>query len=254
MQPSSPESYSRRTALKKLGATAALVGLAVRSGAQTLASTAQSTIGAGGIPQPFVLPKLGYAYDALEPHIDARTMEIHYTKHHQAYITNANNALADYPDLRKLTAEQLLGNLDAVPEKIRTAVRNNVGGHVNHSFFWKTMAPHAGGDPVAPLGAALAEGFGSIDKFKSQFSDAAMKRFGSGWAWLVLKKGQLAVVSTANQDSPISDGAVPLLGLDVWEHAYYLKHQNVRADYVAAFWSVISWPKVAELYSASKLA
>ncbi|HEX2853474.1 MAG TPA: superoxide dismutase [Opitutaceae bacterium] len=200
--------------------------------------------------QPFVLPKLGYAYAALEPHIDSRTMEIHHTKHHQAYIDNATKALAEYPDLKKLSAEDMLRNLAAIPEKIRVPVRNNVGGHVNHAFFWQVIAPGGSGGPAGELAAAIATTFGSFETFKIQFADAATKRFGSGWAWLVAKGNVVSVVSTPNQDSPISDGATPLLGLDVWEHAYYLKYQNRRAEYIAAFWNVVNWNQVAANYAA----
>lgn len=246
----SQNSFSRRDALKTLGAGAAWLGLGAIS---TRAAAAE-----GGAPasvintvQPFTLPKLGYAYDALEPHIDARTMEIHYSKHHQAYINNATKALADYPELKKLSAEEMLRNLAAVPEKIRTTVRNNVGGHVNHAFFWRVIGPGGRGAPSGELAAAIAGAFGSFETFKIQFADAATKRFGSGWAWLVTKPGALSVVSTPNQDSPISDGAMPLLGLDVWEHAYYLKYQNRRAEYIAAFWSVVNWDQVASIHAAA---
>jgi len=224
---------TRRDVLKTLGASAALIGLAGLSGKLSAAEPAQ--------PVPFTLPKLPYAFDALEPHIDARTMEIHYTKHHQAYVTNANKALEKYPDLLALGAAGLLSKLDTVPEAIRPTVRNNVGGHVNHSFFWESLSPNAGGEPKGALAAAIQKTFGGFDAFKSQFGEAAMKRFGSGWSWLVVAGGRLAVKSTANQDSPLSEGDVPVLGLDVWEHAYYLKYQNRRADYVAAFWNVVKW-------------
>ena len=239
-------SLSRRDALKTLGAGAALLGLGMLS---TKAIAGDSpTPGApepSSAPQPFTLPKLGYAFDALEPHIDAKTMEIHYTKHHQAYVTNANKALADYPDLQKLSAGQILVELDTLPEKIRTALRNNVGGHANHSFFWKVIGPNAGGAPMGELAAAIDRTFGSFDKFKAQFTEAAMKRFGSGWAWLGVEKGNLSVYSTANQDSPLTKGVTPVLGLDVWEHAYYLHYQNRRADYVAAFWNVVNWSQAS---------
>jgi Fe-Mn family superoxide dismutase len=231
-------SLTRRDVLKTLGAGAALATLGA-AGDTLAAETPRAAT-----PQPFVLPALGYAYEALEPHIDARTMEIHHGKHHQAYITNANGALAGQPALQGLTAEALLRDLTKVPEAVRTAVRNNVGGHVNHAFFWRVIGPGGGGAPGGRLTSALTKQFGSVDAFKAQFADAAAKRFGSGWAWLVVKEGRLAITSTANQDSPLSEGAVPLLGLDVWEHAYYLKYQNRRPDYVAAFWSVVRWPQV----------
>lgn len=241
-----PESsaVTRRDALKTLGAGAALLGLGAIS-AHAAGAAAAATA------QPFTLPKLGYAYDALEPHFDARTMEIHHSKHHQAYIANATKALADQPALQKMSAEEMLKNLSVLPEAVRTTLRNNVGGHVNHAFFWQIIGPGAGGAPRGELAAALAKKFGTVNAFKTQFADAAMKRFGSGWAWLVAKEGGLSVVSTANQDSPLSDGAVPVLGLDVWEHAYYLNYQNRRADYVAAFWNVVNWQQAAANYATA---
>lgn len=206
----------------------------------------------GGMAQPLALPKLNYGYDALEPHIDARTMEIHHSKHHQAYINNANQALAGQPSLQKLSVEELLRSLNQAPESVRTTLRNNVGGHHNHAIFWQMIGPKAGGAPKGPLADAIAKTFGSFDAFKTQFGDAATKRFGSGWAWLTWREGKLAISSTANQDSPLSEGAIPLLGLDVWEHAYYLKYQNRRAEFLAAFWSIVNWNKVNELYAAAK--
>ena len=198
---------------------------------------------------PFELPVLPYAYDALEPHIDARTMEIHHSKHHAAYVTNLNNALADQPGLAKKSIEAILADLQQVPEAIRMAVRNHGGGHLNHSMFWQMMAPGKGGAPSGAVAKAIDKGFGSFDSFKDGFSKAAMGRFGSGWAWLVKDKtGGLQVVSTANQDSPVSDGLKPVLAIDVWEHAYYLKYQNRRADYVAAWWNVVDWGQVARLF------
>jgi len=192
------------------------------------------------------LVKLPYAYDALEPHIDARTMEIHHGKHHQAYITNVNAALESHPDLLKKPVEELVAGLNTLPEAVRTAVRNNGGGHANHSLFWTVMGPSKGGEPAGALGKAIAAAFGDFAAFKDAFSKAAMGRFGSGWAWLVTDKaGKLQVVSTANQDSPLTDGAKPVLGLDVWEHAYYLNYQNRRVDYVAAWWNVVNWDEVA---------
>ena len=197
----------------------------------------------------YELPKLPYAYDALEPHIDARTMEIHYTKHHQAYITNVNNALKDHPELAKKSVEDLIRNLNAVPESIRTAVRNNAGGHANHSFFWKIMGPKAGGEPKGKLADAIKSTFGGFDQFKEKFQAAGAARFGSGWAWLVLnKQGKLEITSTPNQDNPIMDGHRPVLGVDVWEHAYYLKYQNRRPDYLKAWWNVVNWAAVGQHY------
>ena len=202
----------------------------------------------------YTLPQLPYPLDALEPHIDAKTMEIHHGKHHQAYITNANNALKDHPELEKLSVEDLLKNLNAAPEAIRTALRNNAGGHANHSLFWQVIGPKGGGEPAGSLGDAIKNELGGFAKFKEDFAKAAATRFGSGWAWLVVKDGKLAVTSTPNQDSPIMDGQTPLLGLDVWEHAYYLKYQNRRPDYIAAFWSVVNWDEVAKRYDAVKKA
>jgi Fe-Mn family superoxide dismutase len=194
------------------------------------------------------LPALPYAFDALEPHIDALTMEIHHGRHHATYVNNLNAALEGHDDLAAKSVEELISNLNEVPESIRTAVRNNGGGHANHSLFWQILSPNGGGEPTGELAAAINEKFGSFEKFKEQFADAAVKRFGSGWAWLVLQNGQLAVTSTPNQDSPLMEGATPLLGLDVWEHAYYLKYQNKRPDYIKAFWNVVNWEEVNKRY------
>jgi Fe-Mn family superoxide dismutase len=200
----------------------------------------------------YELPKLQYGYDALEPHIDARTMEIHYTKHHQAYITNANKLLADHPALAALDVNVLIGDLSKVPEGIRTGLRNNAGGHSNHTFFWTVIGPGKGGAPKGALGAAIDSTFGGFDKFKEEFGKAATTRFGSGWAWLyVTADKKLAVGSTANQDSPLMGKAVagiegkPVIGLDVWEHAYYLNYQNKRPDYITAWWNVANWDAAA---------
>ena len=200
----------------------------------------------------FTLPKLSYAYDFLEPVIDAKTMEIHYTKHHQAYIDNLNKALEAFPELQKKSVNELLaGNLSIVPDSIKTAVRNNAGGHANHSLFWELLTSNKGdNEQKGKVIEAIKKKFGSFDSFKAAFSDAAMKRFGSGWAWLVLSNGELEIISTANQDSPIMEGKKPVLGLDVWEHAYYLKYQNRRKEYVDSFWSIVNWKKVDEIYSA----
>ena len=196
----------------------------------------------------YTLPKLPYAFDALEPHIDARTMEIHYGKHHQGYVNKLNAALEGHPDLQELTPLELLLSLDSMPESIRTAVRNNGGGHVNHSMFWTNMSPDGGGTPGGMLGRAIDESFGSFVEFHKQFSNAAATRFGSGWAWLVEAGGKLSVESTANQDSPIMDGKKPIMGLDVWEHAYYLKYQNRRPDYINAWWNVVNWAAVSKRF------
>jgi Fe-Mn family superoxide dismutase len=197
----------------------------------------------------FELPKLAYAYDALEPHIDARTMEIHHTKHHNTYITNLNGAIDKTPELAGKSLESLLGDLNAVPEGVRMVVRNHGGGTFNHSLFWEVMGPNAGGAPKGELAKAIDASFTSFDAFKVEFEKAATTRFGSGWAWLVKKDSGLAVVSTANQDNPLSDGLTPIMGIDVWEHAYYLKYQNRRPEYITAFWNVINWDAVAERYS-----
>jgi Fe-Mn family superoxide dismutase len=243
-----PHVYTRRAVLKSIGAGAALVGLGLRP----LHATPHASAPVAAVaPQPFALPPLAYAHDALEPWIDARTMEIHHGRHHQGYINNANQALAGHPDLQALNAEQLLADLEAVPASIRTAVRNNVGGHHNHSLFWRVIGPDGGGDPAGPLAAAIRTEFGSVAGLHEAFGTAAMTRFGSGWAWLSLHDGKLVVHSTPNQDSPLSAGRIPLLGLDVWEHAYYLHYQNRRADYVKGFWSVVNWSQVAANYASA---
>lgn len=214
---------------------------------------------------PATLPPLPYAFDALEPVIDATTMQIHHGKHHQAYVTNFNNALAGKGDLDKRSAEDLIKSLTGVPEDIRGAIRNNGGGHVNHSLFWTLLAPKGkggGGEPTGAVADAIKAAFGSFADFKAKFQDAGVKRFGSGWAWLIVKDGKLAITSTANQDNPIMPDAIltptnavsgkPILGVDVWEHAYYLKYQNKRPDYLTAIWDVINWARVEELYAAAK--
>jgi Fe-Mn family superoxide dismutase len=198
---------------------------------------------------PFTLPALPYAADALEPHIDAQTMQIHREKHHNAYVTNLNAAVEKTPELASWSLEDLNKNIAKVPDAVRTAVRNNAGGHWNHSLFWELMAPNAGGEPTGALATAIASSFGDFAKFKEQFAAAGMGRFGSGWAWLVKKDGKLAITSSPNQDNPLMDGTAPsdvLLGLDVWEHAYYLKYQNRRADYIGAFWNVVNWSAVGK--------
>ena len=199
----------------------------------------------------YSLPELPYAHDALEPHIDAKTMEIHHGKHHNGYVTKVNAAI-EGTDLGDKSIEDLVSDLDAVPENIRGAVRNNGGGHANHSLFWAVMSPNGGGEPSGELADAINATFGSFDGFKEQFSSAAGTRFGSGWAWLSVDNGSLVVESTPNQDSPLMEGRTPILGLDVWEHAYYLNYQNRRPDYVAAFFNVIDWNAVSERYAAAK--
>jgi Fe-Mn family superoxide dismutase len=200
---------------------------------------------------PFTLPALPYAYEALEPHIDTLTMQIHHDKHHAAYVNNLNTALADHADLQAMTIEELITGLDALPEEIRTAVRNNGGGHYNHSMFWELMSP----TPVAPSGdlaAAIDRDLGGLEALQTAVNEAGVKRFGSGWSWVVANGGTLSVVSTPNQDSPLMDGSgTPILGVDVWEHAYYLKYQNKRADYLAAWWNILNWDAVAARYGAA---
>ncbi len=200
---------------------------------------------------PFTLPELPYAYDALEPTIDARTMEIHHTKHHQAYVDNANKAL-EGTEWANASIENVLASLDAMPDDIRTAVRNNAGGHANHTLFWTTMSPDGGGEPGGELKAAIDDLWGGTDELKAAVNDAGVKRFGSGWTWLVHDGTGLAVKSTPNQDSPVMDSDVPLLGIDVWEHAYYLNYQNRRPDYLAAWWNVVNWGAVAERFEQAR--
>jgi Fe-Mn family superoxide dismutase len=203
----------------------------------------------------FTLPQLPYGFDALEPHIDARTMQIHHGKHHAAYVNNVNAALANHPELQGKSVWELLSDLDSVPADIRMAVRNNGGGHANHSMFWASMGPNASGAPSGKLAEEIVATFGSFDAFKEQFNKAGMTRFGSGWAWLVMNsEGKLSITSTPNQDNPISEGLVPLLGVDVWEHAYYLKYQNLRADYLNAWWNVVNWDYVEKTYTSAHAA
>jgi Fe-Mn family superoxide dismutase len=205
-----------------------------------------------GVKMAFELPPLPYAEDALEPHVDARTMSIHHDKHHAAYTNNLNKALEGHSNLASKSIEELLGDLDSLPESIRTAVRNNGGGYANHSLFWQIMGPDGGGSPSGTLADAINAAFGSFDAFKEAFSKAAGTRFGSGWAWLYVDgDGNLAVTSTPNQDTPLMDGHTPILGLDVWEHAYYLNYQNRRPDYIAAWWNVVDWDAVAENFAAA---
>lgn len=200
----------------------------------------------------FELPQLPYAYDALEPNIDKETMNIHHTKHHNTYVTNLNNALEGNDELLSKTVEEIVSNLDNVPEAIRGAVRNNGGGHVNHSLFWQIISPNGGGTPTGDLAEAINQKFGSFENFKEEFAKAATTRFGSGWAWLVVNNGELEVTSTPNQDSPLMENKKPILGLDVWEHAYYLKYQNRRPEYINSFWNIVNWDEVSKRYSAAK--
>ncbi|WP_044895855.1 superoxide dismutase [Bacillus alveayuensis] len=200
----------------------------------------------------FELPKLPYDYDALEPHIDKETMNIHHTKHHNTYVNNLNAALEGNEELLSKSVEEVIANLDAVPEEKRTAVRNNGGGHANHSLFWTILSPNGGGEPSGELLEAINKKFGSFESFKAEFEKAAATRFGSGWAWLVVNNGELEVMSTPNQDSPLMEGKTPILGLDVWEHAYYLKYQNRRPEYISAFWNVVNWSEVEKRYNEAK--
>ena len=201
----------------------------------------------------FTLPPLPYDYAALEPHIDAQTMQIHHDKHHQTYVTNLNAALKDTPEFLEQSPEQIISNLNAIPESARTAVRNNGGGHVNHTMFWEIMTPGGSTTPTGALAAAITSAFGDVEALKKQVNEAATKRFGSGWSWLVAdSSGQLSVISTPNQDNPLMDGKTPILGVDVWEHAYYLKYQNKRPDYLAAWWNTVNWDEVGKRYEAAK--
>jgi len=234
---------TRRHALK----TTALVATAAAVVPGTLAQPAPA------LPSgPFMLPLLPYAFDALEPHIDARTMEIHHDRHHKTYVDNLNKAIAESPALGQKSVEDLLKDLNSVPEKIRTAVRNSGGGHFNHLLFWQMMSKSGGGQPKGELAKAIETSFGSFSAFKDGFGKAGLGQFGSGWAWLVLQGGKLAIESSPNQDTPLSAGKQPILGLDVWEHAYYLKYQNKRADYITAWWNVVNWDFVAERYAKLK--
>jgi superoxide dismutase, Fe-Mn family len=206
----------------------------------------------GGIIMAHELPPLPYAYNALEPYIDEQTMKIHHDRHHATYVNNLNAALEGHADLQSKPLNELLASLDSVPENIRTAVRNNGGGHANHTLFWEIMSPNGGGQPTGTLADAINSTFGSFENFKTEFTKAATGRFGSGWAWLVVDNGKLAITSTPNQDNPIMEGKTPIFGLDVWEHAYYLKYQNKRPDYIAAFWNVVNWAEVNKRYEAAK--
>lgn len=238
---------SRREALGRV----TLLTLAGASASDSLrAQTAPPAPAA--VAGPFALASLPYSVDALEPHVDARTMEIHHGKHHAAYVANLNKAVADAPDLASKSVEDLVRNLASVPEKIRTAVRNNGGGHVNHTLFWQMMKKGGGGEPKGTLAQAIATKFGSFSTFKDEFTKTALGQFGSGWAWLSLDAGVLRVEGTPNQDCPLSQGRLPLLGIDVWEHAYYLKYQNRRADYIAAWFNVVNWDFVAERFAKAK--
>jgi superoxide dismutase, Fe-Mn family len=227
-------------------------GLTAVRPSMLLARQASTPVAPAAAPSgPFTLPALPYAYEALEPSIDTLTMQIHHDKHHQAYVDNLNKAVADYPDLQAKTVEELVGDLDAVPEEIRMAVRNNGGGHLNHSMFWEIMTPDAT-EPSGALAEAINRDLGSLEDMQAALVDAGLKRFGSGWSWLVVNGGVLSVLSTPNQDNPISDGSgTTILGIDVWEHAYYLLYQNKRADYLAAWWNVVNWDAVGERFASA---
>ncbi|MBD3880156.1 superoxide dismutase [Phormidium tenue FACHB-886] len=241
-------SFNRRSFLVLLGGSAIGAGIGMARSQANLTWT-EAAMAAETPSGPFTLPPLPYDYDALEPHIDAATMQFHHEKHHAAYVNNLNTALQKYPDLQSKSAEDLLRELASLPEDIQAAVRNNGGGHVNHTLFWEIMGPDQGGAPSGAIAEAIDTTFGSFDKFKQQFNEAGSKQFGSGWAWLVKdQQGKLQVISTANQDSPIIAGLTPILGNDVWEHAYYLKYQNRRADYLNAWWNVVNWEEVNRRY------
>ena len=232
-----------------------MTSLACAAGSALRMANAQPAMGGAAAPAaggPFTVPPLPYAFDALEPHIDAQTMQIHHDKHHAAYVANLNKAVADFPDLGKKPVEDLLKDLTAIPEKVRTAIRNQGGGHYNHSIFWQMMKKNGGGEPSGELSKAIEKKFGSFSAFKDQFTKAAVGQFGSGWAWLVSDGGELKIEAAPNQDSPISEHKTPLLGVDVWEHAYYLKYQNRRPDYVAAWFNVIDWDFVTQRFQGGK--
>jgi Fe-Mn family superoxide dismutase len=249
--PSSDYSLDRRSFLGQSAASLAAAGAAAALLAPRGAIAQQGAL-SFDVKAAYELPQLPYAYDALEPYIDAQTMMIHHTKHHQAYIDKLVAALESHPDLREsVSPGMLLVALKDVPEDIRTAVQNNGGGHVNHSFFWKIMGPDKGGEPTGALAEAINKKFGDFAKFKEQFAAAAAGRFGSGWAWLVKAGDGVEITSTANQDSPLSLGQTPIIGVDVWEHAYYLKYQNKRPDYVAAWWNVVNWDQAAENFAGA---
>lgn len=236
-----------------LGSAAALVGVRTSEAHGSFRTTSyRDVLSTGPVNGKFVLPPLPYAYDALAPYIDAETMQLHHDRHHQTYVTNLNLALANYPDLQQREVTDLLYNITSIPETIRTAVRNNGGGHLNHSIFWATMGSKAGGQPVGALAQAITSTFGSFDQLKAIMNDIAFKRFGSGWGWLVLTPEKtLQVVDRPNQDSPIMDGLAPIVGVDVWEHAYYLTYRNRRADYLQAWWNTVNWEAVGQRYEQS---
>ncbi len=253
-----PRDLSRREALKTMSAGAAILALGsmqVRAATAPVAANALNPPPKAPPPQPFRLPQLNFAYDALEPYIDARTMEIHHTKHHQAYIDSANRALAEYSQLQKKTAEELLQGINEIPEPLRTTLRNHVGGHANHSLFWDILAPRPHKALGPNLGPAIERAFGSNEAFKIRLVDAAMKRFGSGWVWLSMNRGgKLELHSTPNQDSPYMTGFTPIVGIDLWEHAYYLNYQNRRLDYLEAIWNVLNWAEAEARFDKAAAA
>ena len=245
---------NRRSFLVLLGASVGTYTLNTRRSPGWISAASADEVPKGSA-KPFAVPPLPYPYDALEPHIDARTMRFHHDKHHAAYVSKLNAALEKHPKLKGQTAEQLLRGINTVPEDIRQIVRDNGGGHVNHTMFWSIMSPNAGGEPTGAIASAIKQTFGSFAEFKKQFNSAGEKRFGSGWVWLVLtKNGKLQIISTANQDSPLIEGNYPLMGNDVWEHAYYLNYQNRRADYLTAWWNVVNWNEINKRFEQATKA
>lgn len=241
--------FNRRHFLSLLGATTGAASIGVFGlGNQSSLGWIESAIAAEAT-ETFKLPPLPYAYNALEPYIDAETMQFHHDKHHATYVKNLNAAVNKYPELKALSAEELLRQINTIPEDVRTTIRNNGGGHVNHTLFWESMSPNGGGNPTGAVDTAIRQTFGSFEAFKTAFNEAGTKRFGSGWAWLVMQPdGELAVTSTGNQDSPLMEGTFPILGNDVWEHAYYLKYRNRRDEYLTAWWNVVNWETANQRY------
>jgi superoxide dismutase, Fe-Mn family len=235
-----------------VGITLPFLLVIYQANAQTQPTPALAPTGSTLSANPAQLPPLPYAYNALEPYIDAQTMQLHHDKHHATYVNNVNDALKDYPDLRTQSMESLLQNLDKLPEKIRTKFRNNGGGHLNHSMYWQIMSPKGGGAPTGQLAQEITKTFGSFDRFKQQFNQAGADRFGSGWVWLVRRGGKLEILSTPNQDTPVMEGLYPIMGNDVWEHAYYLKYQNRRSEYLSNWWNVVNWSEIARRYDQAK--
>ncbi|NJR50105.1 MAG: superoxide dismutase [Leptolyngbyaceae cyanobacterium CSU_1_3] len=235
-----------------VGITLPFLLVIYQANAQTQTTPVLAPTGSALSANPAQLPPLPYAYNALEPYIDAQTMQLHHDKHHATYVNNVNDALKDYPDLRTQSMESLLQNLDKLPEKIRTKFRNNGGGHLNHSMYWQIMSPQGGGAPTGQLAQEITKTFGSFDRFKQQFNQAGADRFGSGWVWLVRRGEKLEILSTPNQDTPLMEGIYPIMGNDVWEHAYYLKYQNRRSEYLSNWWNVVNWSEIARRYDQAK--